>query len=171
MPIYSIRLPTETVELLNALADTAGGRSAMVRRLVEEALQSAAKGPPKPPWTAPGSRRIRIRICLTEHDAAWTEAEAAMLGMNRSSWIAALIERRASGRPRFSRAGELVLFEIHSELRRIRAELGVALADRPDGSTAVEGELWATLRADIAGHMAALRDAFEGNLAYWDADR
>lgn len=171
MPIYSIRLPAETVDLLNVLSEVAGGRSAMFRRLIEEALRKSANARPKPQRPAPTSRPVKIRTHLTEQDAAWIEVEAAMLGMSRSSWIAALIERRASGGPRFSRDGELVLFEVHTELRRIRAELALPLAERPDSLSAVQREPLEMLRADIARHMTGLRDAFEGNLAYWDADR
>ncbi len=92
------------------------------------------------------------------------------MGLHRSSWIAAVVHRRASGGPRFSREGELSIIRSHSELRRIGVtlsqiarqleELGSAQAS--DQAARVE-----RLAQEVRDHMSGLRAGLEGNLAYW----
>ncbi len=167
MPVYSVFISNETAQLLDRLASSHGGRSAYFRWLIAQAANANVEASP-PSSRAPrrGDRTVKVLIRLTEQAAVWVEAEAEAMGMRRSYWIAAFVDRQAAGRPRFSREGELVLFQIHSELRKVRAELGIALSAAADGSPLdVTGV--SALSAKLAEQMKCLRAALEGNLSYW----
>jgi hypothetical protein len=77
------------------------------------------------------------------------------------------------GRPAFSRGGELSLIAIQGELRRIG--VNVNQIARALNTAVMEGRVLDTelssienFRRELRDHLFALREAFEGNLAYWE---
>lgn len=114
-------------------------------------------------------------VRLVPTDAAGVDREAAAMGLRRAAWVAALVRRRVCGRPTFSRSDELSLIAIQTELRRIG--VNVNQISRAINTAVVEGNVLDLelayldeLRAEIRAQMTTLREAFEGNLAYWEVE-
>ena len=166
----SLTIPDEVAARFDRAASPLGGRAKLLRRLV---MQAISPGAPAVEVFKPGLRPVDFRVRLGPKEAAHALNEAQAMGMGRATWASALLRRHLLGRPRFPRAGELAIFAIHAELRRLRRDLG-EMAQALGGAAGQEG-LQASaiedLRADIERHMARLRKAIEGNLQYWDVAR
>lgn len=114
-------------------------------------------------------------VRLAAADAAGVDREAADMGLRRAAWVAALVRRRMRGRPTFSRLDELSLIAIQAELRRIGVNVNqiaraMNVAARAGEVLDLELAYLDDLRAEIRAHMTALREAVEGNLAYWEVE-
>lgn len=170
MSVLSVRVPDELATRFDAAARPLGGRSALLFRLVDGALGSQDKGS-----SSATARRdaCRLMVRLAAPEAAHVAREAAALGQPKATWVAALVRRHTTGAARFSRADELTLITIQGELRRIG--VNVNQIARALNTAVMEGRVLDLelayldeLRAEMRGHMGALREAFAGNLAYWD---
>jgi len=166
--MFSVRVSEDLARRFDAAAGLAGGRSALLRRVIMEAAGAAAADHRPVPRDG-----ARLMVRLAPAEARFVDAEAAVMGLSRAGWVAALVRRRAHGRPGFGRADELALRVTQGELRRIG--LNVNRIARALDTTAMDGrrpdlELAGLegLRVEIRAHMVGLRHAFEGNLAYWD---
>lgn len=170
MAMFSVRVSDELAARFDAAAATAGGRSALLRALILR----AAEGAPVTPSRPPGPRSAaRLMVRLGPAEAAHVEAAAAAMGLRRAGWVAALVRRHATGRPAFDRTQETAVLAIQTELRRIGVninQIARALNTAVMEGRVLETELaWADdLRRELSSHMLALREAFEGNLAYWE---
>ncbi len=172
MANFNVRVPDEMVARFDAWASARGGRSPAVRHLIDRACRA---GPATPP--APGgrtSRSVKLTVRLSAADSRSLDAAAAEMGLTRNAWAAALIRRRLTGRPTFGAAEGLALAAIQAELRRIGVNANQIA--RALNTAVMEGKVLDLelayldeLRAEIRAHMLALREAFEGNLGYWDA--
>ncbi|MDP3749303.1 MAG: hypothetical protein Q8Q88_19885 [Phenylobacterium sp.] len=162
----------DVARAVDAIARNGGGRAAFLRRLVEDAVAGQPTPPPARPATSPppDGRTIRVGTLLTPEDADWIDQEAFAMGLHRSSWIAALVHRRASGGPRFSREGELAIIRTHTELRRISAAL-LRIAHQAGRPGSVEAcdqpPRFEELAREVRAHIIGLEAGFVGNLSYW----
>src|SRR5687767_10867477 len=114
MPTFSVRVSDAAAQRFNAAAALVGGRSAMLRRLIQE---SGAPGASPEPARAPRSFRLMVR--LRDEDGSGVVAEAQAMGLSPAGWVAALVSHRMRSRPRFSRSDELALLAIRGEVHRI----------------------------------------------------
>ena len=119
-------------------------------------------------------RRRKLAVFLSAADSAGIDAAAADWGLTRNAWAAALIRHRLCGRLTFGRPDAVSLIAVQAELRRIR--VNVNQIARALNTAALEGQVLDLqlvavddLRRELRAHMTALRAAFAGNLAYWDA--
>jgi hypothetical protein len=172
MTMFSVRLADDLAARFDAAAGPLGGRSALLRRLIAAA---AGGTPGPPPAPAPPRAAARVMVRLAAADLAAVDREAAAMGLARAAWIAGLVGRHARGRPCFGRAAELSLMAVQGELRRIG--VNVNQIARALNTAVFEGRVLvleladlADLRRELRGHMSAVREAFEGNLAYWDVE-
>jgi hypothetical protein len=97
------------------------------------------------------------------------------MGLTPNGWVAALIRHRLHGKPTFQRGEAIALLAIQSEVRRIG--VNVNQIARALNTAVMEGKVLDlelayldTLRTELRAHMFTLREAFEGNLAYWAAE-
>jgi hypothetical protein len=170
--VFKVRISDDTATAFDVVAATVGGRSALLRRLV----QDQACGLPAGAEAASGLRTAaRLMVRLAAPEATHVAAHAAAMGLRRAGWVAALVRRHALGRPTLDRAQETTLLAIRSEIRRIGVNLNQIA--RAMNTAVIEGRVLALelrsvedLRRELRGHMAALREAFAGNLAYWETD-
>ncbi|MBK1976276.1 plasmid mobilization relaxosome protein MobC [Brevundimonas diminuta] len=169
MVMFSVRVANDVAQRFDAAAADTGGRSATLRRLIGT-VAAPTHVVPSGPRTA-----ARLMVRLTAPDAAGVDAEAAAMGLRRAAWVAALVRRRVRGRPTFSRSDELMLIAIQTELRRIGVNINQIA--RALNTSVTEGKVLDLelaylddLRAEIRGHLSALHEAFEGNLAYWEIE-
>lgn len=173
MAVLSVRVQDDLAARFDAAARLAGGRSALLHRLVRDAATPSLDAPAAGP-----ERRdaLRLMVRLARPEAAHVTSEAAAMGLPRAGWVAALVRRHATGSPRFSRPSELSLIAIHGELRRIG--VNVNQIARALNTAVMEGRVLDTeltaidaLRREQRAHIEALGEAFEGNLAYWLVER
>jgi hypothetical protein len=170
MATFSVRVPDELATRFDATAGLFGGRSALLRRLIAGAASGPTVSPVREPRTA-----LRLMVRLSTEDATGVEAEARACGLRRSAWVAALVRRRVRGKPTFPRPDELALIAMQTELRRIG--VNVNQIARAMNTAVMEGRVLAAelsyidaLRRELRAHIGGLREAFEGNLAYWDVE-
>ncbi|MBI1198304.1 MAG: plasmid mobilization relaxosome protein MobC [Phenylobacterium sp.] len=171
MALFNVRLPDELALRFDAWAGTHGGRSASLRRLIAE----ASMGDPPPPASPSGPRPTKLTVRLAAADARGLDVAASSMGLSRNGWAAAVIRRRLVGRPTFRRSEELALLAIQSEVHRIG--INVNQIARALNTAVMDGKVLdlevaalADLRTELRAHIRALREAFEGNLAYWQVD-
>lgn len=96
------------------------------------------------------------------------------MGLTPSGWAAALIRHRLHCKPTFPRGETVALLAIQGEVRRIG--VNVNQIARALNTAVMEGKVLDlevayldALRTELRAHMLTLREAFEGNLAYWAA--
>lgn len=96
----------------------------------------------------------------------------ADLGLSRTQWAVALIRRRPWERPQLSPADARAFIEVQRALQRIGVNVNqIARARNAAASQAGAGDADAArldaMAEDIRLQLSRLREAFEGNLAYW----
>lgn len=172
MDRITLRLPPDLTRRFDAAAAGQGGRSRLLRRLMEAAAQASL--PTTEPETV-AARAGKLTLRLTEGDLAALEAEASAAGLSRTQWAVALIRRRLHGRPQLSRHEALAFIAVQRELRRIGVNLNQIA--RALNTAVLEGSVLdlemaslAAFQSEIRAHLEGLRDAFEGNLAYWASE-
>ena len=169
MDRITLRVSPDLTRRFDAAAAGQGGRSRLLRRLMEGAAQAPLPAPGEAP-SKPRSGKLTLR--LGEADLRFLEVEAAAMGLSRTQWSAALIRRRLHDRPQFSRPESLALIEVRRELRRIG--VNVNQIARALNTAVMDGVVLnlevaqlAAFQSEIAAWVEALGEAFEGNLAYW----
>jgi hypothetical protein len=166
----SIRVPDELLARFDAAAGGQGGRAPTLRRLMD---QVAAASPPSGGRLP--TRPLKLTVRLADDDGHGLAREAAAMGLTPNGWAAALIRHRLHGRPAFPRADAVALLAIQGEVRRIG--VNVNQIARALNTAVMEGKVLGleiayldALRTELRAHMFTLREAFEGNLAYWATD-
>ncbi|UQV18958.1 MobC family plasmid mobilization relaxosome protein [Brevundimonas albigilva] len=169
MDRLTLRVSPDLIRRFDAAAAGQGGRSRLLRRLMDGAAQASLPTAPEAVST-PRSGKLTLR--LDEGDMRLLEAEAAAVGLSRTQWSVALIRRRLRDRPQLSGPESLALIEVRRELRRIG--VNVNQIARALNTAVMEGQVLdlelaqlGAFQAEIAAWVEALGEAFEGNLAYW----
>ncbi len=91
MDRFTLRLPADLARRFDAAAAGQGGRSRLLRRLMERAAEAPFPVPPDAPTAA---RAGKLTLRLDAEDLALLEAEAGRLGLSRTQWAVSLIRRR-----------------------------------------------------------------------------
>ncbi|HEX5262658.1 MAG TPA: plasmid mobilization relaxosome protein MobC [Phenylobacterium sp.] len=173
MADFKLRLSDDLATRFDRWAAERGGRSPALRHLIDQA--SGGGAPSSEQQRRLGQRSMKLTVRLAAADSPGLDAAAAEMGLTRNAWAAALIRQRLRARPTFRRSDELSLFAMQAELRRIG--VNVNQIARALNTAVMEGKVLDLeltylddLRAEIRAHMLALQEAFEGNLAYWQAE-
>lgn len=168
MADFKLRLSDDLAGRFDGWAADHGGRSPALRHLIERACSTA----PKPAGRLP-PRPVKLTLRLTAADARGLDTAAAQMGLTRNAWAAALVRRRLAGKPTFRPTEATSMLAIQGELRRIG--VNVNQIARAVNTAVMDGKVLDLelaylddLRAEIRAHMLALREAFLGNLGYWD---
>jgi len=163
----SLRVPDELLARFDACAGGQGGRAPTLRRLMDQAATSSPSTVGRLP-----TRPVKLTVRLTDDDGGDLAREAAAMGLTPNGWAAALIRHRIRGKPTFSRVEAVALLAIQGEVRRIG--VNVNQIARALNTAVMEGKVLDLevaylddLRTELRAHMFTLREAFEGNLAYW----
>jgi hypothetical protein len=172
MADFKLRLPDGLAAQFDTWAADRGGRSPALRHLVAQACAGAETAAAEAGRLGP--RSVKLTVRLTAADARGLRAAAAEMTLTPNAWAAAVVRRRLRGRPTFTRPDVMSLIAIQTELRRVG--VNVNQIARALNTAVLEGRVLDVelaylddLRAEIRGHMAGLREAFEGNLAYWES--
>ena len=168
MASMSARIPDPLAARFEAFASSRGGKSRVLRALMEAALQGGT--PALDLVGPPAGRSSKITLRLKDADLVALNEACADAGFRRTEWIVALVRRRLSGRAQFDRASAASLLEVRRELRRLGVNLREMAEASPgaDERSAVQLE---ALRGEVREQLERVRQAIAGNLAYWDAGR
>ena len=172
MTKISLLLSDDLAARYDAWAAGVGGRSAALRRHI----QSAVGGFPIEPHAGASGTALPATLTfrLSAEDDLGLASAAAERGLTRSAWCRSVIRCRLQSQPTFERGDEVSLISIQTELRRISVninQIARALNTAVVECKVPELELSALedFRAEVRGHMQGVREAFKGNLAYWES--
>lgn len=170
MANLSLRVPDELLARFDAAAGGQGGRAPALRRLMDRAAAGSSSSGGRLP-----TRPLKLTVRLAEDDGSGLTREAAAMGLTPNGWAAALIRHRLHGKPTFPGAEAVALLAIQGEVRRIG--VNVNQIARALNTAVMEGKVLDleiayldALRTELRAHMFTLREAFEGNLAYWSVE-
>lgn len=168
----SARIDAAALAAFDAYAVGPGGRSAVLRRLIDEALRDAGVAPRIALSAEPARTRISLRF--TEVENLVLVHRAAERGTDRAGWIKALVRRHLALKSRVDDGLLAELAPIRMQLLRIGRNLNQAMkaANRamlPDGDRRIEGHLQNILamRIEISEQVAGVGDAMRGDASYW----
>jgi len=170
MAFFGVRLSDDLAVRFDAFASSRGGRSKLLRQLIETVLRSGGAATPavvEPEARARG-RSEKVTIRLRDEDLAALDSVCRTAGLRRTEWVVGLVRRRLLGRPQLSRAEAQALLDIRRDLRRIGVNLNQAihaLHSRGEGAASAR-ELMA-FRQEIRAQLEGVRAALEGDLSYW----
>lgn len=174
MPHFSVRLDDDLAARFDAVAAGRGGRSRLLRRVIEDAAAAAAGAGNGVAVLRGGSTSAKLTLRLTEADRAALEREARRVGLGRTQWAVALLRRRLHDRPQLTPASAQAFIGVQRELRRIGVNVNqiaraLNAAVLPGRVLDLEIAQMEGLGEQIRDQLRGLRAAFEGDLGYWDA--
>lgn len=174
MPVFTFRLDDDVAQRFDALAAASGGRSALLRRLIGDALAvEAGEGQQTQRTRQRATCRVEVRLIPEEIAALDREADA--LGLKRTDWITTLLARRLRANAPLPREERAAIAQAWRELNRIGINLNQATRAL-NASVMVESGLdvareaarVASFRSEIVDALAGLGAALKGDLRYWD---
>ncbi|MFK4531993.1 DNA-binding transcriptional ArsR family regulator [Bradyrhizobium ottawaense] len=172
MALISLRVPDEVAAEFAVLAANQGGKSALLRRLIADALAA-----PVPRISAlPVGRPEKVTVRFRESEMRQLAEISHQRGMTRTGWIVALVRSRLGSPVQHSPNEHDALRAIVRELNRIGDNINqIARAANMSvlQGRAVEPDLSAIQEARmvIERELAQLRSALQGNADYWDGRR
>ncbi|MGK2911537.1 MAG: mobilization protein [Sphingobium sp.] len=174
MAVFNVRLPDDLAARFDAIAIPSGGRSAVLRKLIDAALRdtvddaSIAK-----PVRARTTDRVEIR--LAREDIEQLDAAADARGLKRTEWLVMLLRRRLHATSPPPRGDRVLIAQSWRELNRIGINLNQAVhalhaATMVDSrlDLAREAARVASFRDEVADLLRVLGRALKGDMAYWD---
>jgi ATP-dependent Clp protease ATP-binding subunit ClpA len=170
MAFLGFQIDEALAEKFAAMAATEGGKSALMRRLVEHAVGNG-KSPARETMATGASRKVTIR--LSESELHLLATIAARRGMNRTQRVASLVRARLGFPVQQTHDERQALRAVARELNRIGGNVNqiarAANLDRLIGrSVKIEAEAIRDASARIEGALAALRVALKRNADYWE---
>lgn len=170
--MLSVRVDRATLAAFDALAEGRGGRSALLRSLLAQAMSQVASAPIVAPRDEAESKRVRIS--LTPKELAAVDDHAAKRGIDRAEWIKALVRRHLGLKGQTDDGLRDAVAPIRMQLQRIGRNLNQAMkagnaAMMADSALQIDRELRriADMREEINEQVAALGDALRGDAAFW----
>lgn len=172
MALISLRIPDDVAARLSVVAATEGGKSALLRRLIEEALNSeSARTTP-----LPVGRSQKVTVRFRENELRQLAEVACQRGMTRTGWIVALVRSRLASPVQHSPEEHTALRAIIRELNRIGGNINQIA--RAANTSVLQGRAVApdlseirAASAVIERALAQLRGALDGNADYWETRR
>ena len=168
----SARIDTDTLAAFDDYAEARGGRSAVLRQLIEQA--AAAHGAAAHVERQDGAVSNRISLRFTDTENLIIAHRAAQRSTDRSRWIKALVRRHIGLKGRVDDGLLAELAPIRMQLLRIGRNLNQAMkaanaAMLESGDKQIEPELRriADMRMEISEQVAAVGDAMRGDASYW----
>lgn len=172
MPILTCRLSPELDAKFTALAASYGGKSQLVRRLVEQVTgtRGPPPGPVKPGHDSASSKELRLRLTLAEHEDVREQADEA--GLRPIQWAEMVLRARLGPSRKFSAPQAQALRDVRHELAAIGRNLNQiarAMNVAVEGGRVTELQLMQVedLARDLKAAKRGIGEAMSGMLAYW----
>ena len=170
--MLSARVDAETLAAFDAFAVGRGGRSALLRQLIEQTAREKADGPHVERSEGTATNRISLRF--TDVESAVIAHRASQRSTDRSGWIKALVRRHIGLKSRVDDGLLAELAPIRMQLLRIGRNLNQAMkaanaAMPPNGDKRIEDEMRriADMRLEASEQVAGIGDAMRGDAEYW----
>jgi len=169
MAFLGFQIDDATAEKFAAMAASEGGKSALMRRLVERAVGDG-RAPTRAMLATSASRKVTIR--LSESELHLLATIATQRGMNRTQWIVSLVRARLGFSVQQTHDERQALRAVARELNRIGGNINqiahAANLNRLIGqSVKIEVEAIREASARIEAALAELRVALRRNADYW----
>ena len=172
MAMLSARIDAETLAAFDGYAEGRGGRSAVLRQLIERA---AAEHADVPHIERPdGAASIRISLRFTDTENLVIAHRAAQRSTDSARWIKALVRRHIGLKGRVDDGLLAELAPIRMQLLRIGRNLNQAMkaanaAMLETGDKQIEPELRriADMRMEVSEQVTAVGEAMRGDASYW----
>jgi hypothetical protein len=170
MAFLGFHIDDALAERFAAMAATEGGKSALMRRLVEQAVGSG-RSPGQGTIPTGTSRKVTIR--LRESELRLLSELAARRGMNRTQWVASLVRARIGFPVQQTHDERQALRAAARELNRMGGNINqiarAANLNRLIGrSMKIEAEAIREASTRIEGALAELRATLKRNADYWE---
>ena len=170
--MLSARIDADTLAAFDGYAEGRGGRSAVLRQLIEQAAATHRAAPHiERPY---GAAAIRISLRFTDTENLVIAHRAAQRSTDRARWIKALVRRHVGLKGRVDDGLLAELAPIRMQLLRIGRNLNQAMkaantAMLETGDQQIEPELHriADMRMEITEQVAAIGEAMRGDASYW----
>lgn len=171
--MLSARIDPDLLAAFDAVAEGRGGRSALLRTMLQQAVRHTASAPRI-------ARRAdvagnRVTVSLTDAELAMLDRRAASRGIDRSGWIKALVRRHLALKGSVDDGLRDALAPIRMQLQRIGNNLNQAMkagnaSMMADSALQIDRELRriADMRAEIVEQVDALGGALRADTAYWE---
>lgn len=170
--MLTMRIDRELLAAFDAVAEGRGGRSALLRSLMQQAMKQVASAPQIAPRAQNAGNRVSLRF--TDAEAAVVDQRAGERGIDRAGWIKALVRRHIGLKGMVDDGLRDAVAPVRMQLQRIGRNLNQAMkagnaAMMADSGLQIDRELRriADMREDIADQVALLGDALRGDLSFW----
>ena len=171
--MLSIRLEADVLASLDRLAVGRGGRSVLVRQMIERTLKESGDRPRID--RSDGFARNRVSLRFTDAEITVIAYRASQRSTDRSGWIKALVRRHLALKSRVDDGLLAELAPIRMQLLRIGRNLNQAmkaanLRMMEDGDKQIGNDLHriADMRMEISEQVAAVGEAMRGDASYWE---
>ena len=166
------RIDADVIAQFDAMAQGRGGRSAVVRMLIEGWIKEQGSVGLVPAREELNTRRVQIS--LSESEIAVIDYSAQQRSVNRAGWVKALVRRHLGLKGSKEDGLVTALAPIRSQLIRIGRNINqvmkaanVILVSGKGDLIADELAHIAQMRSDLSEQIAAIRSAMQGDYSYW----
>ncbi|MBB4642668.1 hypothetical protein [Rhizorhapis suberifaciens] len=170
--MLTARVDRALLVAFDALAEGRGGRSALLRTVLQQALQHVADAPRIAPRANSAGNRVSLRF--TDAETAVLDYRAAERGIDRAGWIKALVRRHIALKSGVDDGLRDAIAPIRMQLQRIGRNLNQAMkagnaAMMADSGLQIDRELRriADMREEINEQIVALGDVLRSETAFW----
>ena len=171
--MLTARVDRELLAAFDAVAEGRGGRSALLRTVLQQSLKHVADAPRIAPRA--DSAGNRVSLTFTDVETAVLDHRAAERGVDRAGWIKALVRRHIALKAGVDDGLRDAVAPIRMQLQRIGRNLNQAMkagnaAMMADSGLQIDRELRriADMREEINEQIAALADVLRGETAFWE---
>lgn len=171
--MLTARVDRELLAAFDAMAEGRGGRSALLRTVLQQALKHVAGAPRIAPRA--DSAGNRVSLTFTDVETAVLDHRAAERGVDRAGWIKALVRRHIALKAGVDDGLRDAVAPIRMQLQRIGRNLNQAMkagnaAMMADSGLQIDRELRriADMREEINEQIEALAAVLRGETAFWE---
>lgn len=171
--MLTARVDRELLAAFDAVAEGRGGRSALLRTVLQQSLKNVADAPRIAARV--DSAGNRVSLTFTDAETAVLDHRAAERGIDRAGWIKALARRHIALKVGVDDGLRDAVAPIRMQLQRIGRNLNQAMkagnaAMMVDSGLQIERELRriADMREEINEQIGALADVLRGEIAFWE---
>jgi hypothetical protein len=169
MPTLTLRVSDELALQFAALAATEGGKSALIRRLLESAV--GAPESKRAPVAVGAPQKVTVRF--RESELRQLGEMAAARGMTRTQWITSLVRSRLGAPAQQSDGEREALRSIARELNRIGGNINqiARAANSGDGTAGGSRSGLDDARGALEALQGELKEVLDRTSTYWEGRR